>query len=140
MQTRGGFAQGSLKLAAKKGNVLEALIAIGRQEGFRGYWKGNLPQVGLPKVSSYSWHHEQLINLLCLPYAISGCKMKSNSRLQVLKVIPYSATQLYAYESFKALLSHKDGSISVWARLAAGASAGMSATLVSPEHVLSRQE
>ena len=53
------------------------------------------------------------------------------STLQVLKVIPYSATQLYAYESFKALLSHKDGSISVWGRLAAGASAGMTATLVS---------
>lgn len=45
LQTRGGFAQGSLKAAAKKGNVLEALLAIGRQEGFRGYWKGNLPQV-----------------------------------------------------------------------------------------------
>ena len=56
LQTRGGFAQGSLKAAAKKGNVLEALLAIGRQEGFRGYWKGNLPQVTsfyymLPRMS-----------------------------------------------------------------------------------------
>lgn len=45
LQTRGGFAQGSLRAAAKRGNVVEALLAIGRQEGFRGYWKGNLPQV-----------------------------------------------------------------------------------------------
>ena len=58
----------------------------------------------------------------------------NTSILQVLKVIPYSATQLYAYESFKALLSHKDGSISVWGRLAAGASAGMTATLVTYSH------
>lgn len=52
-------------------------------------------------------------------------------RLQVLKVIPYSATQLYAYESFKLLFASKGKSIGVAGRLAAGASAGMTATLVS---------
>ena len=57
--------------------------------------------------------------------------------MQVLKVIPYSATQLYAYESFKALFSGKEGSIGVAGRLAAGASAGMTATLVGhPEYSL----
>jgi hypothetical protein len=45
LQTRGGFARGTLKEAAKQGNVVDALLAIGKQEGLRGYWKGNLPQV-----------------------------------------------------------------------------------------------
>ena len=51
--------------------------------------------------------------------------------LQILKVIPYSATQLYAYEVYKGLFKSKDGSIGVRGRLLAGASAGMTATLVS---------
>ena len=29
-----------------KGNLLAAFMAIGKEEGLRGYWKGNLPQVG----------------------------------------------------------------------------------------------
>jgi len=93
LQTRGGFARGSLREAAKKGNVINALLAIGKQEGVRGYWKGNLPQI--------------------------------------LKVIPYSATQLYAYEAFKGLFKREDGSIGVRGRLLAGACAGMTATLMT---------
>ena len=50
---------------------------------------------------------------------------------QILKVIPYSATQLYAYEAYKGLFKSEDGSIGVRGRLLAGASAGMTATLVS---------
>lgn len=48
---------------------------------------------------------------------------------QILKVLPYSATQLCAYEALKRALADKDdGSLSLPARLLAGATAGMVAT------------
>ena len=39
--------------------------------------------------------------------------------------------QLYSYEAFKRAFSNKDGQLNVPGRLAAGACAGMTATLVS---------
>ena len=60
LQTRGGFAIGSLRAAAKEGNVISALLAIGRQEGIRGYWKGNLPQVSI-QLSRIALH----VSVLC---------------------------------------------------------------------------
>ena len=52
-----------MQRASQKG-LIPALISIGKEEGFRGYWKGNLPQVG-----AY-WHqlspaeaHGQLMTL-----------------------------------------------------------------------------
>ena len=44
LQTRGGLGQSAVAQAARRGGVLDALVAIGREEGLRGYWKGNLPQ------------------------------------------------------------------------------------------------
>ena len=44
--------------------------------------------------------------------------------------MPYSAAQLYSYEVFKKVFQDKDGKLSVQRRLAAGACAGMAATLV----------
>ncbi|THG08464.1 hypothetical protein TEA_001151 [Camellia sinensis var. sinensis] len=80
--------------AAKKGiGFIEALTLIGKQEGIKGYWKGNLPQV--------------------------------------IRIIPYSAVQLFAYETYKKLFRGKDGQLSVIGRLAAGACAGMTSTFVS---------
>jgi solute carrier family 25 (mitochondrial phosphate transporter), member 23/24/25/41 len=135
LQTSGGFETGAIAVATRSpslsrlstsslassgaasvSRVVDALAAIGKQEGFSGYWKGNLPQI--------------------------------------LKVIPYSATQLCAYEFFKKALTPKadaengnggknDGGnsgakrkpssspLSVRRRLAAGAAAGMVATLVT---------
>ena len=49
---------------------------------------------------------------------------------QILRVIPYSATQLYSYEVLKKAFADRDGKLSVPARLGAGACAGMAATLV----------
>lgn len=46
LQTSGGLQQGAVKHAIRKGGVWQALVAIGRTEGIKGYWKGNLPQVG----------------------------------------------------------------------------------------------
>ncbi|KAK4432287.1 putative envelope ADP,ATP carrier protein, chloroplastic [Sesamum alatum] len=80
--------------SAKKGiGFIEALTLIGKEEGTKGYWKGNLPQV--------------------------------------IRVIPYSAVQLFAYESYKKLFKGKDGELSVIGRLAAGACAGMTSTFVT---------
>ncbi len=45
LQTRGGLQGGALKAAARGGGVWDALVVIGREEGFLGYWKGNVPQV-----------------------------------------------------------------------------------------------
>lgn len=47
LQTSGGLQQGAVKHAVRKGGVWQALVAIGRTEGVKGYWKGNLPQVRL---------------------------------------------------------------------------------------------
>ena len=48
LQTSGGLATGSVKAAAKGGGLVESFLAIGRQEGLMGYWRGNIPQVRLP--------------------------------------------------------------------------------------------
>ncbi|CAK0785533.1 hypothetical protein CVIRNUC_008743 [Coccomyxa viridis] len=52
LQTRGGLQAGALKEAARGGGVVGALVAIGKEEGFMGYWKGNVPQI--LKVVPYS--------------------------------------------------------------------------------------
>ena len=93
LQVRGGLQSGAIATAAKSGSLLKSLLAVGREEGLVGYWKGNLPQV--------------------------------------LRVVPYSAAQLYSYEVFKQFLTDKEtGELSVHKRLAAGACAGMTATIV----------
>ncbi|XP_054795677.1 probable envelope ADP,ATP carrier protein, chloroplastic [Prosopis cineraria] len=91
MQTHGvRVGQESAKKAI---NFIEAVTVIGKEEGIKGYWKGNLPQV--------------------------------------IRVIPYSAVQLFAYEIYKKLFRRKDGELSVVGRLAAGACAGMTSTFVT---------
>ncbi|KAK4480940.1 hypothetical protein RD792_011798 [Penstemon davidsonii] len=91
MQTHGLRAG---QAAAKKGiGFIEALTLVGKEEGIKGYWKGNLPQV--------------------------------------IRVIPYSAVQLFAYETYKKLFRGKNGELSIIGRLAAGACAGMTSTFVT---------
>ncbi|XP_010253868.1 PREDICTED: thylakoid ADP,ATP carrier protein, chloroplastic [Nelumbo nucifera] len=91
MQTHGLRAgQESLK---KGVGFIEALALIGKEEGIKGYWKGNLPQV--------------------------------------IRIIPYSAVQLFAYETYKKIFKGENGELSVLGRLAAGACAGMTSTLVT---------
>ncbi|XP_027336601.1 probable envelope ADP,ATP carrier protein, chloroplastic isoform X2 [Abrus precatorius] len=80
--------------------LIEAITVIGKEEGIKGYWKGNLPQV--------------------------------------IRVIPYSAVQLFAYEIYKVysllltkIFKGKNGELSVVGRLAAGAFAGMTSTFIT---------
>eukprot|EP00892_Ulva_mutabilis_P001045 jgi/Ulvmu1/10941/UM007_0120.1 len=89
------MVQGAVAEAARQGSVVKTFVQIGRQEGVKGYWKGNLPQV--------------------------------------LRVLPYSATQLCGYEIFKKLFAEGDAStpLPVQRKLAAGACAGMLSTLVT---------
>lgn len=90
MQTHGLRAG----LEGKKAiGFLEAVMLIQNEEGIKGYWKGNLPQV--------------------------------------IRIIPYSAAQLFSYEAYKKLFQGKDGELSVLGRLGAGACAGMTSTLVT---------
>uniref|UniRef100_A0A1J3IF23 Putative envelope ADP,ATP carrier protein, chloroplastic n=1 Tax=Noccaea caerulescens TaxID=107243 RepID=A0A1J3IF23_NOCCA len=80
--------------SAKKAiGFVEAITLIGKEEGMKGYWKGNLPQV--------------------------------------IRVLPYSAVQLLAYETYKKFFKGKDDQLSVIGRLAAGACAGMTSTLLT---------
>lgn len=91
MQTHGIRAT---EESAQRGiGFVEAITKIGKEEGIKGYWKGNLPQV--------------------------------------IRVIPYSAVQLFAYEFYKKLFKGKNEELSVLGRLAAGACAGMTSTLVT---------
>lgn len=46
-------------------------------------------------------------------------------------MVPYSAAQFYSYEVFKRWFADEDGELSVHRRLAAGACAGMVATLLT---------
>ena len=50
--------------------------------------------------------------------------------MQILRVVPYSATQLYSYEVLKRRFQNEKGELRISARLAAGGLAGMVATLV----------
>ncbi|KAG5088803.1 hypothetical protein JHK86_001415 [Glycine max] len=80
--------------SAKKAiGFIEAITVIGKEEGIKGYWKGNLPQL--------------------------------------IRVIPYSVVQLFAYEIYKKIFKGKDGELSVVGRLAAGTFAGMISTFVA---------
>ncbi|KAE9611046.1 putative mitochondrial carrier protein [Lupinus albus] len=79
--------------AKKTISLVEAVTVIGKEEGIKGYWKGNLPQV--------------------------------------IRVIPYSAVQLFAYEIYKKIFRGKNGELSVVGRLAAGAFAGMTSTFIT---------
>jgi len=45
MQISGANQQSAAAQAAAKGGLIPAFIAIGKSEGVRGYWKGNVPQV-----------------------------------------------------------------------------------------------
>jgi solute carrier family 25 (mitochondrial phosphate transporter), member 23/24/25/41 len=98
LQVKGGLEKGVIGKAAASGSLIQSLLAVGRQEGIAGYWRGNLPQV--------------------------------------LRVVPYSAAQLYSYEVFKKWFAEEDGRLPVHKRLAAGACAGMTATLVSATYEL----
>ncbi|XP_040372459.1 probable envelope ADP,ATP carrier protein, chloroplastic isoform X2 [Rosa chinensis] len=76
-----------------RSELFSAIAMIGKEEGLKGYWKGNLPQV--------------------------------------IRIIPYSAVQLFAYEAYKKFFTGKDGELSLLGRLAAGACAGMTSTFVT---------
>ncbi|KAL4355113.1 hypothetical protein GQ457_06G006170 [Hibiscus cannabinus] len=91
MQTHG--VRAGQETAKKAIGFIEAIVLIGKEEGIKGYWKGNLPQV--------------------------------------IRIIPYSAVQLFAYETYKKLFKGKDGELSVVGRLAAGACAGMTSTFIT---------
>ncbi|KAL1206775.1 Thylakoid ADP,ATP carrier protein [Cardamine amara subsp. amara] len=91
MQTHG--VRAGQQSAKKAIGFIEAITLIGKEEGIKGYWKGNLPQV--------------------------------------IRIVPYSAVQLFAYETYKKLFRGKDGQLSVLGRLSAGACAGMTSTLIT---------
>ncbi|XP_047180887.1 thylakoid ADP,ATP carrier protein, chloroplastic-like isoform X2 [Vigna umbellata] len=50
---------------------------------------------------------------------------------QVIRVVPYSAVQLFAYEIYKKIFRGENGELSVVGRLAAGAFAGMTSTFIT---------
>ena len=129
-------AQSAAAKAAAKGGLISTFVEIGKTEGIRGYWRGNIPQVRLGASSNGG-------------AAFARAHRPRHSH-QVLRVLPYSACQLYrrvrcaaplrglaadarearSYEKLKKLLADKDGNLSVPARLAAGAGAACVSTIV----------
>lgn len=94
MQVSTANQQTAAAQAAAKGGLIPAFIAIGKSEGIKGYWKGNLPQV--------------------------------------IRVLPYSSAMLSSYEFYKKQFANKEtGELPIPARLAAGACAACTATLVT---------
>ncbi|KAL1321669.1 hypothetical protein HN51_066537 [Arachis hypogaea] len=91
MQTHG--VRVGQESAKKAMSFIEAITVIAKEEGIKGYWKGNLPQV--------------------------------------IRVVPYSAVQLFAYEIYKKIFRGQNGELSVVARLTAGAFAGMTSTFIT---------
>ncbi|CAH9068196.1 unnamed protein product [Cuscuta europaea] len=91
MQTHG--IRAGQESAKKAIGFVEAVTSIAKEEGIKGYWKGNLPQV--------------------------------------IRIIPYSAVQLFAYETYKKIFRGKNGELTVIGRFAAGACAGMTSTFVT---------
>ncbi|KAI3677520.1 hypothetical protein L6452_36784 [Arctium lappa] len=79
--------------AKKTLGFIQAFVSVGKQEGIKGYWKGNFAQV--------------------------------------VRVLPYSAVQLFAYDTYKKLFRGTDDELSLIGRLAAGACAGMTSTFVT---------
>lgn len=55
LQTSGGLQKGAVRQAVRQGGVWQALVAIGRTEGVKGYWKGNLPQVWCTPCHAHRW-------------------------------------------------------------------------------------
>lgn len=45
LQVKGGLQKGAVEAAARSGGVFRSLVAIAKEEGLLGFWKGNLPQV-----------------------------------------------------------------------------------------------
>ena len=64
--------------AAAEGGLIPAFIAIGKSEGIKGYWKGNVPQVirilpySSAMLNSYEFYKKQLANKagLCASNAV----------------------------------------------------------------------
>lgn len=110
LQVKGGLERGAIAAAASKGNLLQAFLAIGREEGIMGYWKGNLPQVGAAVLvdgqpdtcAGHKVHAPCLAS--CPTHGAAPCRCP-----QVLRVVPYSAAQLYSYEVFKKLFQNEVG-------------------------------
>lgn len=85
---------------------LQSIALIGKEEGIKGYWKGNLPQVcfycpvHLPFPSLRNGEKKSLyfVKLFLCIFSLN---------LQVIRVIPYSAVQLFAYEAYKVIMKVK---------------------------------
>ncbi len=87
LQTRGGLGKTAVAAAARGGGVLDALAAIGREEGLRGYWKGNLPQARscagapawLPRPGQVRAEvlGQALLQVCCFKSALTACAMRT---------------------------------------------------------------
>mmetsp|Transcript_38317 Transcript_38317/g.108346 ORF Transcript_38317/g.108346 Transcript_38317/m.108346 type:complete len:376 (+) Transcript_38317:180-1307(+) len=66
LQVQGGYSGTQVAAASKSGNLLKALVAIGREEGFLAYWKGNIPQVArvIPYAAAQLYSYEFFKGLL----------------------------------------------------------------------------
>jgi hypothetical protein len=136
-------AQSAAAKAAAKGGLISTFMEIGKSEGIRGYWRGNVPQVRVPGTT-----HPCAVVFAGLPPAFpaSGAARAAVQRVPAVQAREAARRAAAAaalrfrhrltlrarrsYEKLKTLLADKDGKLSVPARLAAGAGAACLSTIV----------
>lgn len=79
----------------------QALSLIGKEEGVRGYWKGNLPQVTYCDTHILG-RSSSRFNFTRVLIFFGDCE----NVFQVIRIIPYSAVQLFSYEVYKVLTGY----------------------------------
>ena len=81
MQVSSVNTQSAAAKAAAQGGLISAFVTIGKTEGFMGYWRGNVPQARGAACDTRGGAHTRAADTALCP--------------QVLRVLPYSACQLY---------------------------------------------
>lgn len=135
-------AQSAAAKAAAKGGLVSTFMEIGKTEGIRGYWRGNIPQVRLgatcPCVAAPARSPAAPVAArccVCCPTARASCTGACAARRAApLRGHATDARSPRSYEKLKKLLADKDGNLSVPARLAAGAGAACVSTIVRSRH------
>ncbi|KAL0347428.1 UNVERIFIED_CONTAM: putative envelope ADP,ATP carrier protein, chloroplastic [Sesamum calycinum] len=122
------FAAGAIAGAAAKTVTapLDRIKLLMQTHGLRAGQEGARKGIDLLRLSNTTMWSNLLKFNLGLHIDREGRGIK-----RVIRIIPYSAVQLFAYETYKKLFRGKDGELSVIGRLAAGACAGMTSTFVT---------
>ncbi|RLN03379.1 uncharacterized protein C2845_PM13G08600 [Panicum miliaceum] len=127
--------RGGLAVAKAAAEEVAAVVRREEDKATAGAQAARKEQRSLPPVAQLALTHsvrvagESAKKGVGFFQAITDIGKKGNLP-QVIRIIPYSAVQLFSYEVYKKVFRRKDGELSVFGRLAAGVCGGMISTLV----------